>query len=288
MGKIATEKYWFGLIGRTDYPHGGEGEHCPTKEQILTVPEYNNYTLDQSLLSRYANNQLCEETDVVYNSANVPISIKSYYHPLPDCGSFPQRLTYCHLRIIINNHITYHEFQTINCGTGTTSDTFTLWTFSDLETSNYSVKYHFTLRPNEDPTIFPESEWHDPYRINILSSKELVININDPSYDPDPGPASFYYAYLRVPTSGCTGIIEYTLNVNYTWNDVDGNKYPTESWTETGTITADGSTHMILLGSGSFTAGENYWYSGSFISNCKTFNYYVMVDGMSSDGNYYG
>lgn len=23
MGKIATEKYWFSLIDRTDYPHGG-------------------------------------------------------------------------------------------------------------------------------------------------------------------------------------------------------------------------------------------------------------------------
>ena len=25
MAKIATEKYWFNLIGRTDYPHGGGG-----------------------------------------------------------------------------------------------------------------------------------------------------------------------------------------------------------------------------------------------------------------------
>lgn len=266
----------------------GRGEYCPTKEQILTVPEYNNYTLDQSLLSRYANNQLCEETDVVYNSANVPILINSFYYPLPDCGSLIRLLGYCHLRIIINNHITYHEFQTINCKAATISDTFTFWTFSDLETSNCSVKFHIAYSPNEDPTTFSESEWHNPYSVDIRSSTELVILINDPYQDPDPGPVSYYHAYLRVPTSGCTGIIEYTLTVNYTWNDVDGNKYPTESWTETGTIIASGSTRIISLGSGSFTAGENYWYSGSFISNCKTFNYNVMVDGTSSDGNYYG
>lgn len=32
MAKIATEKYWFNLIGRTDYPHGGGGNTVQLKK----------------------------------------------------------------------------------------------------------------------------------------------------------------------------------------------------------------------------------------------------------------
>ena len=160
---------WFNWKNRLS--SWGGGEYCPTKEDILTVKEYDNYTLDEIPLESYINNQLVQEPDIIYNT--------------------------------------------------------------------------------------------------------------------DEGTSTIWYAYVRVPTFGCTGIINYDMTVYYSWNEVDGTYHDAVRTDRSGTLTADGGTHYIVLGVGTFTPGENYWYNGSFRSACTTFNFSIHVDGTSSNGNYY-
>lgn len=280
MAKIATEKYWFNLIGRTDYPHGGGGEYCPTKENILTVKRYGNYALDETSLKSYTNNQLVQEPDIIYNTL-VDRHLSVTWFPLENCPDFAlQRIVYIIYELIFSDGTTYsNHLESWNCGTSEAASYIGTILLSPNVTL-ISARFYVTFN------IDIETTWQNAYIIAPVSNGWNIL-LNNPDSSGGGGTSTSWQAYVRVPTSGCTGIINYDMTVYYSWNEADGTFHDAVRTDSSGTLIADGSTRYIMLGNGTFTPGENYWYSGSFRSACTTFNFSVHVDGTSSDGRYY-
>lgn len=263
----------------------GGGLYCPTKEQILTVQRYDNYTLNTALLDKYYDNQCVKEVDIKYEKLNIPIDISITHIPLPSCTSGDIQLS--QLPIYIGAQITWSDnsvdiinFQSITCGSPEQTHR-TRITKSAFNLNIASVKWAIGM------FTFPTGGYdQNAFMVTKPINNNWNIILNNLT-EVDPNPSSTFQAYISVPDT-CTGVVNYEYFVDYSWNEVDGTMHDEERTYHSGNfIGSGGGTRYIMVGSGTFTPGENYWYSGAFTSNCENFNFSVHVDGTSSDGIYY-